>query len=78
MATNFSRRGPRSCLITFLRALILLLIGITTSNTVLSPSMKHQRVYVDILGGSEKLQKRGVVVERKEGGGVEWKSEIIG
>jgi len=28
-----------------------------TENGVLSPSIRHQRVYVDILGGSEKLEK---------------------
>jgi hypothetical protein len=34
-------------------------------NTDLSPSMRHQRVYVAILGGSENLEKEkgGVAVE---------------
>jgi hypothetical protein len=54
LATNFSRRGPLSCLIDSFKSAISLSIGIMTLNTVLSPSMRHQKVYVDILGGSEK------------------------
>ena len=61
----------RCCLILFFKLSILLLIGISTLNTVLSPSMRHQRVDIDIRGGSDKLEK----VKERRGGG---RSERIG
>jgi hypothetical protein len=70
-STLLSTLFLRSSLIDFFKSAISLSIGIVTLNVVLSPSMRHQKVYVDILGGSEKLEKRGVVVERKKGEGVE-------
>jgi hypothetical protein len=37
-----------------------------TRNGFLAPSMRHQRLYIDILGGSEKLEKEK---RRCSGGG---------
>jgi hypothetical protein len=55
-ASNFSSMGLVLLLIFSLKSSISLSIDMMTLNVVLSPSMRHQRVYVDdILDGSEKL-----------------------
>jgi hypothetical protein len=55
-ASNFSSMGLVLLLIFSLKSSISLSIDMMTLNVVLSPSMRHQRVYVDdILDGSENL-----------------------
>jgi hypothetical protein len=58
-------------LITFFNAPIDVVDKAVTGNGPCSPSMRHQRLYVDILGGSEKLEKeKGRCSGRKRKGGV--------
>jgi hypothetical protein len=66
-ASNLSSRWLLICFRLRLKSSISPSIGIKTLNAVLSPSMRHQRVYVDdILDGSGKCERGnvgGVVVE---------------
>ena len=57
-AANLSSFGLHFCLMLSFKSSTSLSIGMMTLNGVLSPPMRHRRVYVDdILGGSEKLEE---------------------
>jgi hypothetical protein len=58
LAAKLSSIGLHFCLMLSFKSAISLSIGMMTLNVVLSPSMRHQRVYVDdILDGREKLEE---------------------